>query len=568
MAQAHEAFAETKQHLALSLENRRNWTESSGFYLHLLSILSREMLGGSLPQLFLSHSRDGLGVTKRLARMINESKGNLDAWFDKSNMVGGENIRDRLKQELPTSFFIAVVTDGYIRSRWTRWEAIEARRHDRPVLIVDALSGSARRLTPELANAPLVRWPLTKGVDRGHFIPSLILVELLRRELHRQQIRISDRETRTKGRQYPTIVPTVLPFLSADAPSESRRQVYADPPLAPEELEVDQAAGGLRPLSSTQFFVERGCLPTGSTTPPEIAAIRVGMSVSLPSDGPAFGLYEEQVNDLSVMLAAALVHMGADLAYGGDLRPGGITFQLAHVVDQFAPAKSVKQVLRSFIAWPLYLQWTAEGRRQRLVNTQPTKVEPGPLPPRISPKKKSLRKYEGFRTFVSTREGAVAFARSLARLRREMTGECQARVALGGASAGALGRMPGVLEEVMLALRENQPVYLLAGFGGATEVIYRAMRGGRVPEFTEQHQQNAKYGCTELLKDLQGTDDAVNWDSTRQELKDVGLEGLAARNGLTVEDNERLAKTRIPAEVMFLLAKGLSSKFGRRPKGN
>jgi hypothetical protein len=50
-----------------------------------------------------------------------------------------------------------------------------------------------------------------------------------------------------------------------------------------------------------------------------------------------------------------------------------------------------------------------------------------------------------------------------------------ARIVLGGKLTGYQGFVPGIFEEALLSLESRSPVYLLGGFGGATEALAEAL---------------------------------------------------------------------------------------------
>ena len=100
---------------------------------------------------------------------------------------------------------------------------------------------------------------------------------------------------------------------------------------------------------------------------------------------------------------------------------------------------------------------------------------------------------------------------------------------------GCRGRMPGIAEEVLKAIdaRQPQPVYLLGGFGGCTGDICQEMglleaRGRRNWEFRSQFEGRAK----------------------------------SLSNGLSPEDNRRLARTVHTDELVALILRGLRRTVG------
>jgi hypothetical protein len=57
------------------------------------------------------------------------------------------------------------------------------------------------------------------------------------------------------------------------------------------------------------------------------------------------------------------------------------------------------------------------------------------------------------------------------RMRWTMSCRCVARVLVGGKTSDYSGRMPGILEETMLALCLGQPLYIVGGLGGGAQVV-------------------------------------------------------------------------------------------------
>jgi len=60
-------------------------------------------------------------------------------------------------------------------------------------------------------------------------------------------------------------------------------------------------------------------------------------------------------------------------------------------------------------------------------------------------------------------------------MREQMADETDARVFLGGRIRGYSGGMPGLLEEMLLALDRKQPIFLIGGMGGILQASSRSM---------------------------------------------------------------------------------------------
>jgi hypothetical protein len=112
------------------------------------------------------------------------------------------------------------------------------------------------------------------------------------------------------------------------------------------------------------------------------------------------------------------------------------------------------------------------------------------------------------------------------------------RVALGGKREGFSGRMPGVIEETILAIRSGKPVYLAGGYGGAAGDMATAL--GADPD----NWLGLQSASSPYLEELRDTASERNWSLTS--------------NGLTRDENQRLAITYRASEVASLIVLGLS----------
>jgi hypothetical protein len=126
-----------------------------------------------------------------------------------------------------------------------------------------------------------------------------------------------------------------------------------------------------------------------------------------------------------------------------------------------------------------------------------------------------------------------------------MAGIAHARVLIGGKRVGFLGEMPGLLEEALLALNAEQPLYLAGGFGGVTLDILRIVRpdaANWLPIYAQMNIQDARYkaGMNQVAAFIGDN----HW---------VGL-----RNGLSDKENYLLAMTHRASEIAALVSLGLS----------
>ena len=124
---------------------------------------------------------------------------------------------------------------------------------------------------------------------------------------------------------------------------------------------------------------------------------------------------------------------------------------------------------------------------------------------------------------------------------------------------GSSGRLPGIVEEVLLSIRARQPVYHVAGFGGATKGLFDTFNGDPPEAFSLEVQTTANPDYGMLYGDLAQTEDELTWRDTVKELKQYGIQRLSETNGLSAEENHALANATNLLEIVYLISKGLAT---------
>lgn len=128
----------------------------------------------------------------------------------------------------------------------------------------------------------------------------------------------------------------------------------------------------------------------------------------------------------------------------------------------------------------------------------------------------------------------------------------------GGRSFGYKGIMPGVLEEILIAIEKNKPLFLLGGFGGITSSVCKIIKNNKIPdELTLDWQLKNNVGYDDLLKyyQEQKVENLLpNYNDLNEQLSYEKL-----NNGLTREENERLFETPFIEEAICLVMRGLKN---------
>ncbi len=229
-----------------------------------------------------------------------------------------------------------------------------------------------------------------------------------------------------------------------------------------------------------------------------LASHVVGFSISFEADHAlARGMGLEHLRELLIRLARPLLSQGASLAYGGhwERGDGNFTYDLLDLInaerqEQTLAGTDEGPLLGKLInhsAWPYYLNISPKTEAewihcchiirvtQAMAGIKPSLMLPEGANDKTSPQflLNRTRTLSAMRRSATT--GVTIQTDGLPRVSHVPA--LRARIVLGGKFAGYQGFMPGVLEEVSLALEHGVPVYILGGFGGAAEVLAKSLLG-------------------------------------------------------------------------------------------
>lgn len=507
--------------------------------------------------IFLSHAKIDVGKQPGVVNSLLEYlKANQPekTWFDSGDIASGSRFAKAIEEGVADSALLAVVTDAYSSRSWCRREVLFAKRHQRPFVIVDALQEREIRRFPYAGNGPVLRWR-----DDPRDVVDALLRETLRyayaEEMLRQRARPGD-EILPSGPELVTVVHR----------DKAKPVLYPDPPLGTEELAVLSLAG---------VTVETPLERHAKAHDLRARQLLVALSISEAEDLPRFGLRQPHLDDVLLEISRYLLVAGVRLAYGGHLGSAGYTVLLADllydpIIEQLrgesAPGAAHPAELVSYLAWPTASTATDVARLGALVEVRRCE-RPAGLDETIDP---SFVEVPSANIPVDSPMRRFAWAQGLTIMRERQTVDVAARVVIGGrlgpAGDGYRGRMPGVLEEVLLAIRAERPIYLVGAFGGCARLVVDALDGVSRPELQWDYQRVVPH--SEELRTLY-QQRGVAWDeydAVAAELKVRGLAGL--KNGLTVDENRELATTRSAERIVELLLHGLQECYPPVTAGN
>jgi len=272
----------------------------------------------------------------------------------------------------------------------------------------------------------------------------------------------------------------------------------------------------------------------------------IALSISESPDLAMLGLGPEHLLDAMTEVARHLLALGARLYYGGDLRPKGFTqvlLELALRHRRDADIGDQRPAVTNVLAWPVFASTPSDV----LVRTLDVF---GPLAELIWLDRDGQPNVGSRADFENKPRDEVPeaeWAPGLTAMRHFVTRECDARVLLGGRRTGFRGSMPGVLQEALISLDEQLPLYVLGGFGGcaADLGVWLGLREG--------HQGHAN---TDASHDVQRQFERFKPDELR--------------NGLTPDENRILTSTVHLDQAIALMLRGLSRiapEMRRPPSG-
>lgn len=518
-------------------------------------------------RLFLSHTKmdmvDEPNATEALIDYLDRSQP-VRAWVDSGDIDAGSPFAEAIEQGIKDTSLLCVLTDNYSTREWCRKEIILAKRHQRPAAVVAAFQRRELRSFPYLGNLPVLRWPCIPAdasdadkaaINRGAAVAAvdLVLKETLR-HLHATALLT---QVKHKGDFVSARPPELMSMAQA---RDFDAVLYSDPPLGREELELLREATEVpstTPLS--RLAVER-----------LLQGRRIALSMSESTDIQRRGFDELHFRNAMVDLSRYLLIKGATLVYGGHLGDEGYTRVLFELVRAHHGLEGIQRMERvvNTIGWPLpYNQALIAKHHQVATLTRIGRpadldvcpgtavadaVEANPFPADQSPE----YRYCWARGMTRMREWQVSDAGGIA-----------ARIIFGGkfgppeSGPGSeekwyAGRIPGVLEEVVLAARAAQPVFLIGAFGGAAALAIDLVEGRDRREATWDYQRRAPH--SRAMRDLYDQCGQPWWDYPEmvQLLRDKGPVGINPL--LSADENRELFHTRNVTRMVELILIGLS----------
>lgn len=519
-------------------------------YRYCLNPKRGELGRDSSLKLFLSHAKSGgvgVDIAEAIKRFVDGS--NISRFFDANDISPGYRFDEEIESHIKSSSVIAIQTDEYSSRYWCQKEILYAKKESRPIVVVDALHSYEDRIFPAASNVPCVHLESNFPISDAEVLKVLgaIIVETVRCNYVFKVLKSFKECGWIPSNCELLIRPPEIRALIDYKNSGVNDVCYPEPPLYSEESDWCKELG-MRVFTPLWRGEEISSL----------GRLRIGLSLSSPEE-------EKQKKALMVLsqdFSRNLLARSATLVYGGDLRKDGFT---QFVLDEAAVLKDRIRAtvphVENHLSWPLYLSgkevvaWRA--RYKSVMKTVEHEL-PSDLKSTVDDK-----------TFLapSKPRDRYVWARCLTEMRKVITTSCDARICAGGKATGYLGSMPGVLEEIAMALDGGKPLYLLGGFDGVTGYVCDLLNGRSVAQLTERWQADQNPEYAEVAKIGKINSKAVDFEKMIKAIRDVSISDLAGRSGLAEFEYRRLMKSPFVEECVHLVVKGLKHTGGKTDAG-
>lgn len=480
--------------------------------------------------LFLSHTKKdevGLDLALRLKAFI-DSDTTMDNFFDTNDIPVGNEFNNEIFNKINTSTLIIIQSDTYTSRYWCQKEIIYAKENRRPIVAVDYINLYEDRSFPLMCNFPSVRY-------NGSMLDILELALL-------ETIRFYYCDALFMAHKHCGNIPNdavtfdCVPDSFAVMRTNSDTIIYPDPELYQDEVELlSNGKKLITPLSYNSSV---------------LAGTKIGLSISPTSDNELMLLGQEKVHlkKLSQMLAQKMIRNGAQLIYGGDLRNDGFTeflFEEAAIIQGKTQGSDI--LVKNYTMWPQYLLQDDEYKNWSANYKGICEFVKMPPAPDVENEVDT-----SVAVVTDTIHNKYVVSRCLTHMRKAMIADCDFRISAGGKMTQYIGCMPGILEEIYIAITEKKPLYLLGGFGGITSKLCCYLQIGEIPKELSLDWQkiNNKY-YNDLLLEYVKHNKSIDYSW----LSELTINSL--NNGLSEDDNLRLFNTPFVDEAIHLITKGI-----------
>ncbi len=428
--------------------------------------------------IFISHSkhdsdRNGIRLAENLRNYLLESGTKLSSFFDINSIIEGYDFEEQINENIDHSIMIVIFSNTYSSREWCIKEIMHAKMHMRPVIAVFAIDGKVDRLFPYIGNVPATIYD-----NDWNPIINLLLHTTLN-HIFQEKLLTQYKKEDTSIREYFPCAPDAFLLSTIKNPTKNFKIIYPEPPIGKNELEVLnklESSKKIEYLTPMQYNGKKFNLNGKS----------IAISVSTSDNQFEAGIGQEMIDDVITEIIRHIFIANGKIVYGGDIIKNGLTERFRDLSYQYGQYQKLYNETKtgresdnayyvtSFLAWPYYSRLTDDQKcefKHSMVDIRIIK------PDGVSEEESILGIPKG-----TKRECELKKQRALTKMRNAMESEkfiddkkeeseIIARIFLGGKTSEYSGKMPGLLEEFLIAIDHKHPVFLIGGFGGMTRRI-------------------------------------------------------------------------------------------------
>ncbi len=500
-------------------------------------------------KIFLSHAK--AGDTGRLhAKSIKSyiDNTNMSSFFDATEIPPGFKFDEEITKHIEDSTLVAIESDAYSSRYWCQREILCAKQKNRPIIAVNCLEDCEDRVFPPAANIPCIHVSPESTISDKDILRILIatILETIRYYHALKSLEYYQAQGWIEKNCICIPRPPELQKIIEVKEKGKDKVCYPEPPLYTDETYW---------LSS--FGVDAFTPLWSSSEDRSLKGLRVGISISeSPSEGyTKHHLSPDHLKRLAQDIARHLLARSATILYGGDLRKDGFT---QFILDEAIVLKNRLNTddihVENHLAWPLYVA-DAEVTAWRAKYNSVMKSAEHDIPIGI----KALVDKDNFLNPDNAKNKYI-WSRCLTEMRNESIKTSDSRICAGGRLSEYKGKMPGVLEEIHIAMIKNKPIYLLGAFGGVVGEVCETILSGSIAEsLTESWQVFHNAGYRDLQDTAKVEKQQADYESIKIQLETVDIEDMAKNAGLCKDEYLRLMRSPFVDECVYLVLKGLKN---------
>lgn len=518
-------------------------------YCHGLSTIDNKTLGNNQVKIFLSHCKADSETGEQIAQKLKDKidhETTIKNFFDSVGIGGGEDFENKIKEEINNSTVICINSDQYSSRFWCQKEILLAKKNNRPIIGVDSLTNFEDRSFPHKGNIPFIRYQFEKDKEEDCLYNILFsaLVETIRLHHVKKQL---ENYINNDWLDKNTIIFSRPPEYWQLATIKEKAVIcYPEPPIYSIELEQQ----------IEKNIILRTPLWNPVSDFNKLQNLQIGISISDFEDTSYtnFHISLDTLKLLSQDVARYILSRSASLAYGGDLRQDGFTsFLLDEAQALYIRTKNnnypIQSKIYNYLAWHIHNldSFSKQKYSEDYYNIIRQIAVDFP---------------EDIKNEITENPDCYQQARCLTYMREKMIAANNAQIFAGGKHISYSGMLPGILEEFLLAVEQDIPIYLFAGFGGITSSIYASIKGETIDEkLTEQWQTQNKSNYQHLLAIAESKGKKIDYDKIKDLLQNMTIEKIAHRSGLSIHDYIQMAESPFINIVIHYLLQGLENKF-------